>query len=627
MSKCINAFNTYYYNEFNKMINDARVRNNKNMVIIYRKVAFSIAKYPFPILSTGQASMLEGVGESICKIFENMISCYKAKIKKENIDYITLAFEVNCDNELKPKTKRVKKKKKDEESSNKNSKTEANMLQSTSQKVKMKKNLVDIELYSSLWTTVISCYILYIQNEDYYISIDDIQAMSLTLSEQLKQINLNIKPSESKDFDEMKELNIIDTLESKNIVINGYLTKLASIELKKIGIHIIKDENNEINFSMYEPEKDEIPICDFSKLEDQEDKNILEKYTNFMKEDYKNEDGDNVIMLVDLREKGANNENFKNEILNIAEKNIKIEERQLSLGDFLWIYKDKKDNMEYVIDFIIERKTLNDLASSILDGRYTEQKCRLKNSFFTHIYYLFEGTTNLQTLQKISKSSINTAIYHTLNIHDINYIKTNSSIDTVTTLVAIDSNIRNCFSFLYDTDGNKVTYDMYVAINSKTKNSNIEQIFLMQLRLFDNCGAKNVEIIDKCFKTPITLYTAIKKCKDEGVSKDNMQNFFTIANYLFENKKEINTENLLYYLNNNENFKKIKKGLKSVKKVKKSVVDQILSFYGGYPKDDDDEDSKKSDSDSSDSNIDEEKQFKSKKRKIIEEIIEEKDDE
>ena len=66
---------------------------------------------------------------------------------------------------------------------------------------------------------------------------------------------------------------------------------------------------------------------------------------------------------------------------------------------------------------------------------------------------------------------------------------------------------------------------------------------------------------------------------------------------------------------------------KSVKKVKKSVVDQILSFYGGYPKDDDDEDSKKSDSDSSDSNIDEEKQFKSKKRKIIEEIIEEKDDE
>ena len=149
----------------------------------------------------------------------------------------------------------------------------------------------------------------------------------------------------------------------------------------------------------------------------------------------------------------------------------------------------------------------------------------------------------------------------------------------------------------------------------------------MQLRLFDNCGAKNVEIIDKCLKTPITLYTAIKKCKDEGVSKDNMQNFFTIANYLFENKKEINTENLLYYLNNNENFKKIKKGLKSVKKVKKSVVDQILSFYGGYPKDDDDEDSKKSDSDSSDSNIDEEKQFKSKKRKIIEEIIEEKDDE
>ena len=31
--------------------------------------------------------------------------------------------------------------------------------------------------------------------------------------------------------------------------------------------------------------------------------------------------------------------------------------RQLSLGDFLWIYKDEESKVEYVIDFIIERKT------------------------------------------------------------------------------------------------------------------------------------------------------------------------------------------------------------------------------------------------------------------------------
>ena len=83
---------------------------------------------------------------------------------------------------------------------------------------------------------------------------------------------------------------------------------------------------------MYEPEKDEIPICDFSKLEDQEDKNILEKYTNFMKEDYKNEDADNVIMLVDLREKGANNENFKNKNSNI---HCTLEEKLKNCEDLL----------------------------------------------------------------------------------------------------------------------------------------------------------------------------------------------------------------------------------------------------------------------------------------------------
>jgi crossover junction endonuclease MUS81 len=32
------------------------------------------------------------------------------------------------------------------------------------------------------------------------------------------------------------------------------------------------------------------------------------------------------------------------------------------------------------LDFIIERKKADDLAASILDGRYKDQKYRLKNS-------------------------------------------------------------------------------------------------------------------------------------------------------------------------------------------------------------------------------------------------------
>ena len=251
ISKCLNAFNNYYYNEISKMANDARYKSNRNIVLIYKKVAASVSKYPFPILTSTQASTLEGVGETICKIFENLINCYKEKIKKENIDYISLAYQIDLNAKLKAQTKKSKKRK------NENDK---NLLLSTKQKLKMKKNLVDIKLYSSIWTTVISSYILYIQNDQYEIGIDDVIAMSFTLSEQLKIININITQTNTNDFSEMKNLNIIDSFDTKKINVNSFLIRFACLELRKIGIKIIKDENNEINFDMYEQEKEIQPL-------------------------------------------------------------------------------------------------------------------------------------------------------------------------------------------------------------------------------------------------------------------------------------------------------------------------------------------------------------------------------
>jgi hypothetical protein len=45
---------------------------------------------------------------------------------------------------------------------------------------------------------------------------------------------------------------------------------------------------------------------------------------------------------------------------------------------------------EYLLDYIIERKSCNDLAASIIDGRYNEQRMRLSNSGM-RVTYLIEG--------------------------------------------------------------------------------------------------------------------------------------------------------------------------------------------------------------------------------------------
>lgn len=45
----------------------------------------------------------------------------------------------------------------------------------------------------------------------------------------------------------------------------------------------------------------------------------------------------------------------------------------------------------YTLDYIIERKTADDLAASIMDRRYNQQKYRLMNSSIKNIFYFVEG--------------------------------------------------------------------------------------------------------------------------------------------------------------------------------------------------------------------------------------------
>ena len=65
---------------------------------------------------------------------------------------------------------------------------------------------------------------------------------------------------------------------------------------------------------------------------------------------------------------------------------VQVEIRSLELGDVLWIAK-YPDGRELVLGYVVERKTLKDLASSIVDGRYKEQKYRLSNGGFENVIH------------------------------------------------------------------------------------------------------------------------------------------------------------------------------------------------------------------------------------------------
>ena len=108
------------------------------------------------------------------------------------------------------------------------------------------------------------------------------------------------------------------------------------------------------------------------------------------------------------------------------ENNIRLITENLPIGDI--IIKDFNENEK----LIIERKTINDLASSIRDNRYNEQSFRLSecNLHNHYIYYLIEGSlSSLNTHSRVNRASLLSAmtslsyfkgfsIHRTMNVNE-----------------------------------------------------------------------------------------------------------------------------------------------------------------------------------------------------------------
>ena len=149
---------------------------------------------------------------------------------------------------------------------------------------------------------------------------------------------------------------------------------------------------------------------------------------------------------------------------------ITIEVKNLPLGDII-ILNDNGDEK-----VIVERKTMNDLASSIIDGRYQEQSHRLTNCDIPNhnIYYLIEGTY-LNLGQRYNKSTIISAITSLSYYKGFSVMRTMNLTETAEyVLRSAEKMSRDKKISYYDTSGNKA-HDIkdYCSVINKTKKNNI----------------------------------------------------------------------------------------------------------------------------------------------------------
>ncbi|XBI22170.1 hypothetical protein VPH35_063220 [Triticum aestivum] len=141
--------------------------------------------------------------------------------------------------------------------------------------------------------------------------------------------------------------------------------------------------------------------------------------------------------------------------------NIPVEIKHLPVGDALWIARHKELDTDYVLDFIVERKNVDDLLGSIKDNRYKDQKLRLKKCGLRKLIYLVEGDVN--TIDR--SESVKTACFTTEVLEGFDVQRTTG---------------RN-FSAGVDTSRLCLTYDEFVKRCSDLEKVTMSDIFALQL--------------------------------------------------------------------------------------------------------------------------------------------------
>lgn len=141
---------------------------------------------------------------------------------------------------------------------------------------------------------------------------------------------------------------------------------------------------------------------------------------------------------------------------------------QLDLGDILF-----KLNGETAL--IIERKTISDLYSSIKDGRYKEQKCRLlSNNDKKNILFLIEGDIST-TKHVFNKDIIYGSIINTLIRDNIKIVRSKDLNESIKYIEVLIKRLTQHPEFF--TGDSKINEDYASTIKMKKKHNMTPEMF------------------------------------------------------------------------------------------------------------------------------------------------------
>lgn len=233
-----------------------------------------------------------------------------------------------------------------------------------------------------------------------------------------------------------------------------------------------------------------------------------------------------LILEVDIREKRNRGEaqNFFEQRLKRA--GLSVELALLPIGDFMWSIEIEDMNglvTKCVTDYIIERKKIDDLAASIVDGRYYDQKNRLKISGLKKVIYLVEGQKSKHCNvgdQVLEGAIASTRCFHRFMVH-----KTVNSQDSLNFLVSMHGKIQKLIDRKKDFLEFPARYDEFTCQQKRSDTMTVGKIFGSMLSTLKGFGPETLLKITNAFSTLREFYEFMRR-DDNFTEKLNLLDQF-----------------------------------------------------------------------------------------------------
>ncbi|XP_031706997.1 structure-specific endonuclease subunit MUS81 isoform X2 [Anarrhichthys ocellatus] len=255
-----------------------------------------------------------------------------------------------------------------------------------------------------------------------------------------------------------------------------------------------------------------------------------------------------VILCVDFIETTGGSNHRKDELVKELQRNgVNFDVRKLNVGDFLWVAREKvapvpgqlraPTGRELVLDYIIERKRMDDLCGSIIDGRFREQKFRLKRCGLRRPCYLVEECGSAASHLSLPETTLQQAIVNTqvvdgFFVKRVQDVRESAAYLTVMTryLIKLYQNCTLiCRSRELEGDGGSdeeeergtpscslISFAEFNHGAVKNKCQTVREVFARQLMQVSGLSGDKAAAILEQYSTPHSLLTAYERCASEA---------------------------------------------------------------------------------------------------------------